>query len=144
MNVNIFSKVTYENLCDWTFSENKPNQTQNKPNSNPITERPKMNVNISYTMDYSNKTAFRRITNKPNSNPIKACPELAEALSVAEGGSRIGQSCPPQADSDYPCVFELAVYNLVLRNGNVMHRMPNGRNFNGEYIKWQMHRRQMR
>ena len=35
--------------------------------------------------------------NKPNSNPI----------------------------SDYPCIFELAVYNLVLRDGNF-------RNFNGE------------
>ena len=52
--------------------------------------------------------------------------------------------------SDYPCVFESAVYNLVLRDGNVMHSMPNGRNldcrqtsFDGEYMKWQMHRRQM-
>jgi len=46
--------------------------------------------------------------------------------------------------SDYLCVFELAVYNLVLRDGNVMHSMPNGRNFDGEYMKWQMHQKQMR
>ena len=44
-----------------------------------------MNVNIYYTKVYKNETAFRRVKNKPNSNPIKACPELAEALSAAEG-----------------------------------------------------------
>ena len=27
----------------------------------------------------------KQTQNKPNSNPIKACPELAEALSAAEG-----------------------------------------------------------
>jgi len=59
------------------------------------------------------------------------------------------QSFDPAQDgtkpiSDYPCVFELAVYNLVLHNGNVMHGMPNGRNFDGEYMKWQMHRKPMR
>ncbi len=37
---------------------------------------------------------------------------------------------------DYPCVFEWLLYNLVLRDGN-------GRNFNGEYLKWQMHRKPM-
>jgi hypothetical protein len=39
--------------------------------------------------------------------------------------------------SDYPCVFESAVYNLVLRDDN-------GRNFDGEYMKWQKHQKQMR
>ncbi len=38
--------------------------------------------------------------------------------------------------SDYPCVFEWLLYNLVLRDDN-------GRNFNGEYVKWQMHRKPM-
>jgi hypothetical protein len=38
---------------------------------------------------------------------------------------------------DYPCVFEWLLYNLVLRDGN-------RRNFDGEYMKWQMHRKQMR
>ena len=39
MNVSIFSQKAYENFCDWTLGENKPNQTQfqlkneaNKPN----------------------------------------------------------------------------------------------------------------
>ncbi len=38
---------------------------------------------------------------------------------------------------DYPCVFEWFLYNLVLRDDN-------GRNFDGEYMKWQMHLKQMR
>ncbi len=38
--------------------------------------------------------------------------------------------------SDYPCVFELAGYNLVPRDGNI-------RDSDGEYVKWQKHRRQM-
>ena len=46
--------------------------------------------------------------------------------------------------SDYPCVFEWLLYNLVLRDGNIMHSMPNGRNFDGEYVKWQMHLKPMR
>jgi hypothetical protein len=45
--------------------------------------------------------------------------------------------------SDYPCVFELAEYNLFLRDVNVMHSMHSGRNFDGEYIQWQMHQKQM-
>ena len=38
--------------------------------------------------------------------------------------------------SDNPCVSELAGYNLVLRDGNI-------RDFNREYVKCQMHPRQM-
>jgi hypothetical protein len=38
--------------------------------------------------------------------------------------------------SDYHCVFELAGYNLVLRDGNI-------RDFDGEHVKWQMHPKQM-
>ncbi len=45
--------------------------------------------------------------------------------------------------SDYSCVFELAMYNLVFRDGNVMHSMPNGRSFDGDITKWQMHREPM-
>ncbi len=31
MNLSILSKMTYENKYNWTFGENKPKQTQNKP-----------------------------------------------------------------------------------------------------------------
>jgi len=63
-------------------------------------------------------------------------------------GEKQTQSFDPAQDgtkpiSDYHCVFQLAVYNLVLSNGNVMHIMPNGRNFYGELTKWQMHQKQM-
>jgi len=44
-----------------------------------------MNANVFATKVYKNETAFGRRKNKSNSNPIKACPELAEALSAAEG-----------------------------------------------------------
>jgi len=45
----------------------------NKPNSNPISERLKMNVNVYYTKVYNNETAFRR----KKANPIK--PNAAES-----------------------------------------------------------------
>jgi len=38
--------------------------------------------------------------------------------------------------SNYSCVFELDLYNLVLSYGNLT-------NFYGEYVKWQMLRKQM-
>ena len=47
-----------------------------------------MHANVFITKDYENETAFwpkKTNPNKPNSNPIKANPELAEALSAAEG-----------------------------------------------------------
>jgi hypothetical protein len=37
MNVNIFSKMAYENKSNWTLGENKPN-------SNPISSKAKMNL----------------------------------------------------------------------------------------------------
>jgi len=92
---------------------------KNKPNSNPIKanfRKAQMNVNSLITKDYRKKDDFAVQKNKANSNPI----------------------------SDYPCVFESAEYNLVLRDGNVMHSMPNGRDFNGDITKWQKHRKQTR
>jgi hypothetical protein len=38
--------------------------------------------------------------------------------------------------SDYPCVVELARYNLVLRDDNM-------KDFDGEYVECQVHRKQM-
>jgi len=46
-----------------------------------------------------------------------------------------GKLCRRDRSSDYPCVVELAGYNLVLHKGNIMHSMPNGRDFDGEYVK---------
>ncbi len=91
---------------------------QNKANF----RKSQMNINKVLTNAYKEKTLSWLGKNKANSNPIKA------------------NSNPI---SDYPCVFELAVYNLVLQVGIVMHSMPKGRNFNGEYLKCQMHQEQM-
>jgi hypothetical protein len=55
MNLSIFLQMDYEKLNDWTLGQNKPNQTQFKANSKPISEMPKMNVSIYYTIDYSKK-----------------------------------------------------------------------------------------
>ncbi|MFH1883930.1 MAG: hypothetical protein ABIL62_14630 [Planctomycetota bacterium] len=112
MNVNSLITMNYENISDWTLGQNKPNSNPIKPNF----RKAQMNVNSFITKDYRKNDDFAVQKNKPNSNPIQT------------------QTKPI---FDYPCVFELAVYNLVLRDGNVMHSMPNGRNFDGEYMKWQ-------
>jgi hypothetical protein len=70
-------KTNYKNFIPMAGYKNKPNQSQNKPNSKPIAERPKMNTNIYYTIDYKNKTAFRRRTNKPKQSQNK--PNLRNA-----------------------------------------------------------------
>jgi len=71
MKVSPFITIKYVKMDTCLCWKNKPNQTQFKPKTNPIPKMLKMNVNIYYTKDYSNKTAFRRIKNKPNSNPNK-------------------------------------------------------------------------
>jgi hypothetical protein len=119
MNVSSILTKNYENKSNWTLGENKPNSKPIKPNFRKSPNECK----LIYNEGLQKKRRFRSPKNKPNSNPIQT------------------QSNPI---SDYPCVFELAVYNLVLHNDNVMHSMPNGRIFDGENMKWQMHRKQMR
>jgi len=62
MNVSIFSKMAYENISDWTLSENKPNSNPIKPNL----QKAKMNVNLTLTKDYRKKDDFIVRINKPN------------------------------------------------------------------------------
>ncbi len=62
MNVNLYNTRDYENKSNWTLG-------QNKPNSKPISVKPKMNANLYVIEDYENETAFRLEQNKPNSNP---------------------------------------------------------------------------
>jgi hypothetical protein len=71
MNVNSYMKSIYEILDTWLSGKNKPNQTQFKPKTNPISKMPKINVSIYYTKEYSNKTAFRRKQNKPNQSQFQ-------------------------------------------------------------------------
>ncbi len=63
MNVNSIITKDYRKKDDFAVRKNKPN-------SKPISERPKMNANLYVIKDYENETAFRLEQNKPNSNPI--------------------------------------------------------------------------
>ena len=54
----------------------------NKPNSNPISEKPKMNASVFTTKDYENKTALR----PRKTNPIKANLERAELRRAESSG----------------------------------------------------------
>ncbi len=59
MNVSIFSQKDYENKSNWTLG-------QNKPNSNPISSKAKMNINSLITKDYRKNDDFTVRINKPN------------------------------------------------------------------------------
>ena len=83
MNINLTLTKDYRKKDDFAVRKNKPN-------SNPISSKPKMNANAFSQKDYENETAFRPQKNKPNSKPIKACPERSEfTLSVIEGKGTI-------------------------------------------------------
>jgi len=71
MNVTSFYTVDYENKRLADAAKTNPIQSQYKPNTKPIAEKPKMKLNSYSTKDYENETAFRPQKNKPNSNPIK-------------------------------------------------------------------------
>ncbi len=58
MNVNLYVTKDYRKKDDFAVRKNKPN-------SNPVSERPKMNTNLFTTKDYENKTDFRLPKNKP-------------------------------------------------------------------------------
>ena len=62
MNLNIYNTTDYENKCDWTIGQNKPNSNPIKPNL----QKAKMNVNSIITKDYRKKDAFIVRINKPN------------------------------------------------------------------------------
>jgi hypothetical protein len=62
---------------------------KNKPNSNPISSKAKMNVNLYVIEDYENETTIRLRKNKPNSNPmskqlVDAGPRRAESAKMAQ------------------------------------------------------------
>ncbi len=77
-------------------------QTQFKPNSNPISEKLKINANIYHTKEYNNKTFFpapKTNPNKPITNPIQACPRVCPLaflpgiypqISLSGGKSQLG------------------------------------------------------
>jgi len=140
MNVNSYNTKAYENISNWILGENKPN-------SNPI------KANLHFTAENAEYArlgeALRRSQAKRKDICVSDCPIKKYALYPISPRSRrtrrLMKNKAKQSQSfdfaqdrffNYPCVFELAVYNLVLRNGNVG-------NFDGEYMKWQMHQKRM-
>ncbi len=71
MNITSFYKVDYENERLRRAGKTNPIQTQYKANTNPIPEKPKMNVTSILTKDYRKKGDFAVQKNKPKTNPIK-------------------------------------------------------------------------
>ncbi len=62
MNVNIYNTTDYENKCDWTIGQIKPNSNPIKPNF----QKAKMNVNSLITENYRKKDDFLVRINKAN------------------------------------------------------------------------------
>jgi len=73
MNVSIYSQMEYENKCDWTIGQSKPNSNPIKPNF----QKAQMNVNLLITKDYRKNDDFAVRINKPNSNPISVKPKMS-------------------------------------------------------------------
>ena len=71
INASSVSTKDYVYFMLYNSPKNKPNSNPIKPNTKPISKKPKMNVNIYYTTVYNNKTAFRRMKNKPNQTQFK-------------------------------------------------------------------------
>jgi len=80
MNVNIFSRMDYENKSNWTLGKNKPNQTQ-------LPKRPKMNLNFYLIGYYENLPLRSRGQNKPKQTQNKPCPERSRMGQFEEPGS---------------------------------------------------------
>jgi len=62
INLNPYITKDYENKCNWTLGQNKPNSNPNKPNF----KKAKMNVNSFITKDYRKNDDIVVRINKPN------------------------------------------------------------------------------
>ena len=74
MNVSSYITTEYEAMDTWSSGENKPNQSQNKPNTNPIPLWPKWTQAQLYKRIMKMNAPSASVkTNpiKPNTNPIQ-------------------------------------------------------------------------
>jgi len=78
MNVNLYVIKEYENETAFRLEKNKPN-------SKPISEKPKMNVNLYVIEDYENETTLRPQKNKPNQSQFQMGPNSSAATGRALG-----------------------------------------------------------
>ena len=102
MNVNSLITKDYRKKDDFAVRKNKPN-------SNPISVKPKMNANVYVIEDYENETAFRPQKNKPkqtrcrNNSRAPSCP----------GCLFINRMKRKESQKDFPDFFEkLPVYGI--------------------------------
>jgi hypothetical protein len=70
---------------------NKPNSNPIQSQTNPIPERPGMNVKQCNTKDYEEKCGYRPRKNKANSNPIQTQSSLSSNVVVAGQGMVVGK-----------------------------------------------------
>jgi len=78
MNVNSLITKDYRKKDDFSVRINKPN-------SNPISSKPKMSANVFVTKDYENETAFRPKKTNPiqtQSKPVLSAPVLSKVEGV--------------------------------------------------------------
>jgi hypothetical protein len=72
MNVNSFNTGKYVKLDTWSGGTNKPNQTQIKPNTNPIYKMRELNVSSFLTGNYKENAPGWLPKNKPNQTQNKS------------------------------------------------------------------------
>ena len=77
MNVNIYYIKDYQIFIPLAGFKNKPK-------TNPISKRPKLNVNSPITKNYRKKDDFVVRINKPNSNPISSKPKMSANVYIIE------------------------------------------------------------
>jgi len=103
-----------------------------------------MSVTDLFTREYERKDTWSSEKNKPNSKPIQTQFKANSNPKQSQFKPKTKPTCrgvaPGEAGSNpifnYSCVFELDLYNLLLHNGNLTI-------FNGDFMKWQMHQKQM-
>ena len=110
-------------------------------------------IRTKFSANYTKQTQFFPIfqpkttippKNKPNSNPIQSQskPILAQKLGGQTQTNPISlRDLPPKRVQfsiifEYPCLFIFTLYNLAEFKKKTL-------NFNGDFTKWQMHRKQM-
>ncbi len=87
-----FSTRIYERFHPLPKQKNEPNQTQFKPNTKPIVERPKMNLNVFHTKIYNDFHAYRGIKTNPIQSQFKpnwSEAQVLPALSLTKGAERL-------------------------------------------------------
>ncbi len=129
--------------CKETFTDvMKTLQIRLFMQNEPKFQKVKYDVNNVLTKDYEQMDTWSIGKNEPKTNPNEPKTKPIKANKMPKQTQNEPKQTQLKPIYDYPCIFELAVYNLVLRYDNLIHSIPNCRNFDGEYIKWQMRQEQ--